>query len=174
MKSDHLMASIPGPIHSEASLCLQNPPQNLTESMRLRSLCSRMPKYRKEPVRSISVPEFSKIQRVGSVRKNKFPGSTRFGLRFSDASWLHPIRFGSVPRLVPAGSGRFGSVRPVRFCFLLLPVSTKMAACVIAAPFGHGPTEADPDGAEADGEIGSVHVLGTTRGTPTPTTLRFM
>ena len=46
-----------------------------------------------------------------------FPGSTRFGLRFSDASWLGPVRFGSVPRPVPAGSRiqRFGSVRPVRF-----------------------------------------------------------
>ena len=51
----------------------------------------------------------------------------RFGLRFLDASWLGPVRFGSVPRPVPARSRikRFGSVRfgPVRFGFLFLPVS---------------------------------------------------
>ena len=52
-----------------------------------------------------------------------FPGSKQFGLRFSDASWLGPVRFGSA-----SGSGRFrnstvrfGSVWPVRFGFLLLP-----------------------------------------------------
>ena len=46
-----------------------------------------------------------------------FPGSTWFGLRFSEASWLGPVRFGSVPRPVPAGSGinRFGSAASVRF-----------------------------------------------------------
>ena len=69
-------------------------------------------------VRFVSVPDFSKINRFGSVRfGNYFPGSTRFGLRFSDASWLGPVRFGSVPRPVPAGSGikRFGSVRFGRF-----------------------------------------------------------
>ena len=70
-------------------------------------------------VRFVSVPDFSKINRFGSVRKCIFPGSTRFGLRFSDTPWLGPVRFGSVPRPVPAGSGitRFGSVRfgSVRF-----------------------------------------------------------
>ena len=67
--------------------------------------------------------------RFASVRKITFPASTRFGLRFSDASWLGPIRFGSIPRPVPAGSRikrfgsvRFGSVRSVRFGFLFLPV----------------------------------------------------
>ena len=37
--------------------------------------------------------------------------------------WLGPIRFGSFPRPVPAGSGikQFGSVRPVRFGFRFLP-----------------------------------------------------
>ena len=62
--------------------------------------------------------------RFGSVRKIQFPGSTRFGLPFSDASWLGPDRFGSFPRPVPAGSRikRFDSVRPVRFGFLFLPV----------------------------------------------------
>ena len=42
-----------------------------------------------------------------------FTGSALFGLRFSDASWLGPVRFGSFLRPVPAGSGinRFGSVR---------------------------------------------------------------
>ena len=81
-------------------------------------------------VRFVSVPDFSKIHRFGSVRfgsENIFPGSTRFGLRFSDASWLGPVRFGSVPCPVPAssriklfGSVRFGSVRfgSVRFCRL--------------------------------------------------------
>ena len=51
-------------------------------------------------------------------------------MRFSDASWLDPVRFGSVPRLVPAGSEikRFcsaGSVRPVRFGFLFLSVLSR-------------------------------------------------
>ena len=68
-------------------------------------------------VRFVSVPDFSKIVRFGSVWKLYFPGSTRFGLRFSDASWLGPVRFGSFPRPVPAGSRiqRFGSNRSVRF-----------------------------------------------------------
>ena len=54
------------------------------------------------------------------MRKIDCPGSTRFGLRFSDASWLGPVRFGSYARPVPPGSriqrcgsfrfGRFGSV----------------------------------------------------------------
>ena len=61
--------------------------------------------------------------RFGSVRNLCFPGSTRFGLRFSDTPWIGPVRFGSVPRPVPAGSGikRFGSVRPIRFDFSFLP-----------------------------------------------------
>ena len=53
-------------------------------------------------------------------------GSTRFGLRFSDVSWLGPIRFGSVPRPVPAGfeiqrfvSVRFGPYGSVSYSFLL-------------------------------------------------------
>ena len=81
-------------------------------------------------VRFVLVPDFSKINRFGSVRfgsvrKLFFPGSTRFGLRFSDAAWLGPVRFGLFPRPVPAGSRitwfvsvRFGSVR---FGFLFLP-----------------------------------------------------
>ena len=58
---------------------------------------------------------------IGSVRfssvrfgsDNVFPGSTRFGLRFSDVSWLGPVLFSSFPCAVPAGSRikRFGSVR---------------------------------------------------------------
>ena len=67
--------------------------------------------------------------RFGSVRTTSFPGSTRFGLRFYDASWLGSVRFGSVPRPVPVGSesngsvrfGSAGSVRPVRFGFLFSP-----------------------------------------------------
>ena len=68
--------------------------------------------------------------RFGSVRKYDFPGSTRFGLRFLDASWLGPVRLGSVPRPVPAGSRIkcVGSVRPVRFGFSFLPVSSKAAS----------------------------------------------
>ena len=60
--------------------------------------------------------------RFGSVRKIVVPGSTRFGLRFLDALWLGPVRFGSVPRPFPAGSEiqrvgsvRFGSAGLVRF-----------------------------------------------------------
>ena len=40
-----------------------------------------------------------------------FSDSMRFGLRLLNASWLGPVRFGSFPRPVPAGSRikRFGS-----------------------------------------------------------------
>ena len=50
---------------------------------------------------------------IGSFRTDDFPGSTRFGLCLSNASWLGPVRFGSFPRPVPAGSRikRFDSVR---------------------------------------------------------------
>ena len=58
--------------------------------------------------------------RLGSVRTIIFPGSMRFGVHFSNASWLGPVRFGSFPRPVPAGfrikgSVRFGSAGSVRF-----------------------------------------------------------
>ena len=51
-------------------------------------------------VRFVSVPDFSKIPRFGSVRQIVVPGSTRFGLHFSDAnprydtviSWCPPVR----------------------------------------------------------------------------------
>ena len=59
--------------------------------------------------------------RFCSVWTMNYPGSTRFGLRSLNASWFGPFRFGSVLRLVQAGSeikrfglvrfGRFGSVR---------------------------------------------------------------
>ena len=44
----------------------------------------------------------------------------RFGLRFLKASWFGPVRFGSVPRPVLAGSKlnssvQFGSAGSVRF-----------------------------------------------------------
>ena len=74
-------------------------------------------------VRFVSVPDFSNTYRFGSVRKNNILGSTRFGLRFWDSSWLGLVRFGSFPRPVPAGSEikRFGSVRFGRVgSFLLL------------------------------------------------------
>ena len=102
--------------------------------------CWKMPHGRKEPVRfdSFRFRTFRKF--IGSVRfgsENSLPGSMRFGLRFSDASWLGgPVRFGSVPRPVPAGSGieRFGSVRfgsagSVRFllppCIMISTTSIK-------------------------------------------------
>ena len=73
--------------------------------------------------------------RFGLVRKIKNPCSTRFGLRFSDVSWLGPVRFCSVPRLVPAGSRIewFGSVRFCRFgsvsySFLLCPAPRSVLA----------------------------------------------
>ena len=52
-----------------------------------------------------------------------FPGSTRFGLHFSDSPWLGPVRFDSVPRPVPAGSGIewFGAVRFGRSLRFLIP-----------------------------------------------------
>ena len=56
-------------------------------------------------VRFVSVPDFSsKINRFGSVRKIEFTGSTRFGLRFSDAivAWSGSVRFVSA-----SDSGRF-------------------------------------------------------------------
>ena len=56
-----------------------------------------------------------------------FPGSTPVRPAFfSDESWLGPVRFGSFPRPVPAGSRvkRFGSVRPIRFGLLFLPVKS--------------------------------------------------
>ena len=101
--------------------------------------------FRKEPVRFDSF----------RFRTNIFPGSMRFGLRFSDASWLGPVRFGSFPRPVPAGSRikRFGSVRFSRFgsvsySFLSLrrhirPVSNQVnsflnlrTSCLMALGFG--------------------------------------
>ena len=55
--------------------------------------------------------------RFGSVRTVIFPASKRFDLRFSDASWLGPVGFGSVPCPVPTGYiiKRFASVRFGRF-----------------------------------------------------------
>ena len=54
-------------------------------------------------VRFGSVPDVS-LTIIGSVQfgsEIRFPGSTRFGLRFRGAWWLGPIWFGSVPRPVP-------------------------------------------------------------------------
>ena len=65
-----------------------------------------------------------------------FPGSTQFGLSFSDAisdaSWLGPVRFSSFPRPVPVGSRikRFGSVRFGRFG-LFGSVSYSFLKCAI-------------------------------------------
>ena len=76
---------------------------------------------RKDPVRfdSFWFQNFRKVKshRFASVRTIKFPGSARVGLRSSDASWLGPVLFDSVPRPVLAGSRmhRFGWVRLGRF-----------------------------------------------------------
>ena len=44
-------------------------------------------------VRFVAVPDFEDSSvRFGSVRNDMCPGSTRFGLRCSDASWLGPVR----------------------------------------------------------------------------------
>ena len=54
----------------------------------------------------------------GSVQfGNCFSGSTWFGLRVSDSSWLGPVRFGSFPCPVPGDSRikRFGSAGSVLF-----------------------------------------------------------
>ena len=69
-------------------------------------------------VRFVSVPDFSTI--IGSDRKMSFPGSTRFGLRFSDASWLGSVRFASagsvscsflfIQKCTSKGIGRQGMV----------------------------------------------------------------
>ena len=61
--------------------------------------------------------------RYGSVRTIICTDSTRFGLRFSDASWLVPVRFCSFPRPVPKlnGSARFGSVRLGSVSYSFLP-----------------------------------------------------
>ena len=52
------------------------------------------------------------------------PARRRSACVFRTASWLGPVRFGSVPRPVPAGSRikQFASVRPVRF---LIPSCTQ-------------------------------------------------
>ena len=86
-------------------------------------------------VRLVLVPDFSTITRFGSVRRKiRFPGSPRFRLRLSDASWLGPFWFGSVPRPVPAGSRiqRFGLVRFGQFgsvYYLFLIVQFTASVC---------------------------------------------
>ena len=82
--------------------------------------------YRKEPVRFDSFRFRTFREFIGSVRFGSENAMSRFDLRFPDASWLGPVRFGSFPRPVPAGSeiewfGSAGSVRPVRFGFLFPP-----------------------------------------------------
>ena len=81
-------------------------------------------------------PQFRKFRfgsaRLGSVRfcsvrKNTFPRSMRFGLRFFGRI---VARSGSVPRPLPKSNGsvRFGSVRPVRFGLLFLPANLSAEA----------------------------------------------
>ena len=77
-------------------------------------------------IRFGSVSFEKSLFRFGSVWQLFLSGSMRFGLYFLNASWFGPVRFGSVPRPVPAGSEikRFGSVRPigsVSYSFLRLP-----------------------------------------------------
>ena len=80
------------------------------------------PYFRREPVRfdSFLFRNFRKV--IVLVRFGlaiNCPGSTRFGLRFSEESWLGPVRFRVLFRPVPklSGSVRFGSVS---YSFLLL------------------------------------------------------
>ena len=66
-------------------------------------------KTRKEPVRFLSVPDFSKDHCFGSVRFGNcfFSGSMRFGLRFLNASWFDSVRSGSVRFVSASSSGRY-------------------------------------------------------------------
>ena len=74
-------------------------------------------------VRFGSVPDFSIINRLGSVRFGQLFLPVRCGSACVLRTCRGSVRFGSVPCPVPAGSGihRFGSVRPVRFGFRFLP-----------------------------------------------------
>ena len=81
----------------------------------------------------------SRFVEISSVRFGSvWFGSVRLVSVF-DAVWPAfsgrvVARFGSFPHLFPAGSRvkRFGSVRPVRFGFLFLPVNGQMAAAKTA------------------------------------------
>ena len=75
---------------------------------------------RKEPVRFDSFRFRILLKNMVSVQFSLtivLSDSMRFGLHFLNASWFGPVRFGSAPRSVPAGSEtkRFGSVRFGRF-----------------------------------------------------------
>ena len=74
-------------------------------------------KYSRVIINIIRFSSGNSSVRFGSVRKIHFPVRRGSGLRFSDASWLGLVRFGSFPRPVPVGSRfkRFGSVRFGRF-----------------------------------------------------------
>ena len=106
-------------------------------------------KVGKEPARSIRFGSwlFKNVSvRFGSVWTIYFSGLTRF---CSDALWLGPVLFGSVPRPVLAGSriAQFGSVRPaVRFGFSFLPDKGALPAAAQQRLWGCG----------ADGVLQSV------------------
>ena len=74
-------------------------------------------------VRFVSVPDFSKIVRFGSVRFGNLVFPVRRGSACGFQTRRGSVRFDSVPRPVPAGFRiiQFGQVRPVRFGFLFIP-----------------------------------------------------
>ena len=77
-------------------------------------------------VRFVSVQDFSKL--IGSVRFGKFTYPVRCGSACVFRTRRGSVQFGSVRfrvrfRPVPLLTVRFGSVRPVRFGFLFLPVT---------------------------------------------------
>ena len=82
-------------------------------------------------VRFVSVPDFSKIHRFGSVCFGYLCFPVRRGSACVFRTRLGSVRFGSVPRPGPAGSriNRFGSVRPVRFGILFLPEDDTQMWC---------------------------------------------
>ena len=120
---------------------------------------------RKETVRfdSFRFRNFRKLigsVRFGSVQKHISSGSTRFGLRFLDMAWLGPVRFGSFPRPVPAGSRingsvRFGSAGSVRFLIL-------SCSCFLESGIHHAPraTRTRTYGRLADVQFATVQIEG--------------
>ena len=95
-------------------------------------------------VRFVSVPDFSKMNRFGSVRLGILVSPVRRGSACAFQTRRGSVRFGSVPRPVPAGSGieRFGSVRlgrsgSVSYFFLMDGVSSssvRRRSSISAAP----------------------------------------
>ena len=107
-------------------------------------VCVPLATFRQEPVRfdSFRFRTFRQIigsVRFGSVRRQYSSGSTRLGLRFSDASWLGPVRFGRFGLVsyslllhghVPqTGSGFYSRERSRMLLFLGCLIS-RLAPCL--------------------------------------------